>query len=141
MLGRLAASLDGPPYNLVLHTAPLREQVDGTYHWHWEIHPRLREIAGLELGTGLPVNPVSPEDAVEELLGRAAGGRWTGVDARRATRRASHEGGRLVFGPRARDPRRLLPDLVRSEPSWSSRPISTSRPLGRAVAAAAGPRR
>ena len=65
------ASLDGPPYNLVLHTAPLREQVDATYHWHWEIHPRLREIAGLELGTGLPVNPVSPEDAVEELLRQA----------------------------------------------------------------------
>ena len=71
VLARLATSLDGPPYNLVLHTAPLREQVDATYHWHWEIHPRLREIAGLELGTGLPVNPVSPEDAVEELLGRA----------------------------------------------------------------------
>jgi UDPglucose--hexose-1-phosphate uridylyltransferase len=71
VLSRLAASLDGPPYNLVLHTAPLREQVDATYHWHWEIHPRLRDIAGLELGTGLPVNPVSPEDAVEELLGRA----------------------------------------------------------------------
>jgi UDPglucose--hexose-1-phosphate uridylyltransferase len=71
VLGKLAGALDGPPYNLVLHTAPLREQVDGTYHWHWEIHPRLREIAGLELGTGLPVNPVSPEDAVEELLGRA----------------------------------------------------------------------
>ena len=71
VLGRLATALDGPPYNLVLHTAPLREQVDATYHWHWEIHPRLREIAGLELGTGLPVNPVSPEDAVEELLGRS----------------------------------------------------------------------
>jgi UDPglucose--hexose-1-phosphate uridylyltransferase len=68
---RLAGSLDGPPYNLVLHSAPLREQVDATYHWHWEIHPRLREIAGLELGTGLPVNPVSPEDAVEELLSDA----------------------------------------------------------------------
>ncbi len=67
VLGRLAATLDGPPYNLVLHTAPLREQVDSTYHWHWEVHPRLREIAGLELGTGLPVNPVSPEDAVDEL--------------------------------------------------------------------------
>ncbi len=79
VLERLASALDGPPYNLVLHTAPLREQVDGTYHWHWEIHPRLREIAGLELGTGLPVNPVSPEDAVEELLGRAAdGGGGTG---------------------------------------------------------------
>ncbi|MDQ6793667.1 MAG: hypothetical protein M3067_02365 [Chloroflexota bacterium] len=71
VLSGLAAALDGPPYNLVLHTAPLREQVDATYHWHWEIHPRLREIAGLELGTGLPVNPVSPEDAVEELLAAA----------------------------------------------------------------------
>jgi len=71
VLGGLAASLDGPPYNLVLHTAPLRERVDATFHWHWEVHPRLREIAGLELGTGLPVNPVSPEAAVEELLERA----------------------------------------------------------------------
>jgi UDPglucose--hexose-1-phosphate uridylyltransferase len=69
---RLLDALDGPPYNLVLHTAPLRERVDDTYHWHWEIHPRLREIAGLELGTGLPVNPVSPEAAVEVLL-QAAG--------------------------------------------------------------------
>ena len=75
VLGRLSASLSGPPYNLVLHSAPLREQVDATYHWHWEIHPRLREIAGLELGTGLPVNSVSPEDAVEELrTGRAEEG-------------------------------------------------------------------
>jgi UDPglucose--hexose-1-phosphate uridylyltransferase len=67
VLGRLAW-LDGPPHNLVLHAAPLRQRVDATYHWHWEIHPRLREIAGLELGTGLPVNPVSPEEAVEELM-------------------------------------------------------------------------
>ena len=73
VLGGLAASLDGPPYNLVLHTAPLRERVDATFHWHWEVHPRLREVAGLELGTGLPVNPVSPEAAVEELLERAGG--------------------------------------------------------------------
>ena len=74
VLGILARTLDGPPYNLILHTAPLRERVDATYHWHWEIHPRLRDIAGLELGTGLPVNPVSPEDAVEELLARASAG-------------------------------------------------------------------
>ena len=73
VLGRLA-TLDGPPYNLVLHTAPLRESVDTTFHWHWEIHPRLRAIAGLEVGTGLPVNPVSPEEAVDELL-RGTGAR------------------------------------------------------------------
>jgi UDPglucose--hexose-1-phosphate uridylyltransferase len=84
VLGRLA-QLDGPPYNLVLHTAPLGGQVEATYHWHWEIHPRLREIAGLELGTGLPVNPVSPEEAVDQLLHRLAPGaederdRWPGT--------------------------------------------------------------
>jgi UDPglucose--hexose-1-phosphate uridylyltransferase len=73
---RLLDTLDGPPYNLVLHTAPLHESVRETYHWHWEIHPRLRDIAGLELGTGLPVNPISPEEAVDELLAvtRAASG-------------------------------------------------------------------
>jgi UDPglucose--hexose-1-phosphate uridylyltransferase len=68
---RLLDALDGPPYNLVLHTSPLHQRVEETYHWHWEIHPRLREIAGLELGTGLPVNPVSPEQAVAELRSRA----------------------------------------------------------------------
>jgi UDPglucose--hexose-1-phosphate uridylyltransferase len=73
---RLLDILDGPPYNLVLHTAPLHENVRETYHWHWEIHPRLRDIAGLELGTGLPVNPISPEEAVDELTAatRAAAG-------------------------------------------------------------------
>jgi UDPglucose--hexose-1-phosphate uridylyltransferase len=64
----LLASLGGPAYNLVLHSAPLRERVEETYHWHWEIHPRLREIAGLELGTGLPVNPIAPEQVARELL-------------------------------------------------------------------------
>jgi galactose-1-phosphate uridylyltransferase len=73
VLGRLSRALDSPPYNLVLHSAPSRERVDATFHWHWEVHPRLREIAGLELGAGLPVNPVSPEAAVEELLERASG--------------------------------------------------------------------
>lgn len=64
---RALSVLDHPPYNLVLHTAPAKERVDETYHWHWELHPRLREIAGLELGAGLPVNPVSPEEAVQQL--------------------------------------------------------------------------
>jgi UDPglucose--hexose-1-phosphate uridylyltransferase len=67
---RLLNVLDGPPYNLVLHTAPLHERVDETYHWHWEIHPRLRVIAGLERATALAVNPVAPEYAAEVLRDR-----------------------------------------------------------------------
>jgi galactose-1-phosphate uridylyltransferase len=73
---RMLGTLGGPAYNLVLHTSPLHEDVSETFHWHWEIHPRLREIGGLELGTGLPVNPISPDEAVDELLAstRAASG-------------------------------------------------------------------
>ena len=64
---RALRAIGMPPYNLMLHTAPLRERVDGTYHWHWELHPRLRPIGGLELASGIPVVPISPEEAVAEL--------------------------------------------------------------------------
>ena len=114
---KLLSVLDWPPYNLVLHTAPLHERVDETYHWHWEIHPRLREIAGLELGTGLPVNPVSPEEAVDELLaaarkavgdtetstGLAVGRSWDSVPAGRSCDAAGPV--RAVGGPSHRHSR------------------------------------
>jgi UDPglucose--hexose-1-phosphate uridylyltransferase len=63
-------ALGNPPYNLFLHTAPAGERLDQTFHWHWEIHPRLRVIAGLERATALAVNPVAPEYAAEVLRAR-----------------------------------------------------------------------
>jgi UDPglucose--hexose-1-phosphate uridylyltransferase len=65
-LGSLGA-LGDPPYNLFLHTAPAGERLDQTFHWHWELHPRLRVIAGLEGATALAVNPAAPEFAAEVL--------------------------------------------------------------------------
>jgi UDPglucose--hexose-1-phosphate uridylyltransferase len=65
-LGALEA-LGDPPYNLFLHTAPAGERLDQTFHWHWELHPRLRVIAGLERATALAVNPAAPEFAAEVL--------------------------------------------------------------------------
>jgi UDPglucose--hexose-1-phosphate uridylyltransferase len=69
-LRRTLRALDGlgdPPYNLFLHTAPAGERLDQTFHWHWELHPRLRVIAGLERATALAVNPAAPEYAAEFL--------------------------------------------------------------------------
>ena len=66
-------ALGDPPYNLFLHTAPVGERLDETFHWHWELHPRLRVIAGLERATALAVNPAAPEYAamvLREHLGR-----------------------------------------------------------------------
>jgi len=65
-LGALEA-LGDPPYNLFLHTAPAGERLDAAYHWHWEVHPRLRVIAGLERATALAVNPAAPEFAADVL--------------------------------------------------------------------------
>ena len=62
-------ALGNPPYNLFLHTSPAGERLDQTFHWHWEVHPRLRVIAGLGRATALAVNPVAPEYAAEVLRG------------------------------------------------------------------------
>ena len=53
--------LDEPrPANLWLHEAG---------HWHLELLPRLSVFATLELGAGLYVNTVAPEEAARALRG------------------------------------------------------------------------
>jgi UDPglucose--hexose-1-phosphate uridylyltransferase len=64
-LGRLARRFtQGPPLNLWIRTAPR-----GAEHFCWRIDivPRLSAIAGLELGSGLHLNCVTPEQAAAEL--------------------------------------------------------------------------
>ena len=58
------AARRAPPLNLWVRTAP-----SGAEHFCWriEIQPRLTHIAGLELGTGVNLNIVSPEQAAAEL--------------------------------------------------------------------------
>jgi UDPglucose--hexose-1-phosphate uridylyltransferase len=51
--------IQGPvPVNAWLHNG---------VHWHLELVPRLTVIAGIELGAGIYVNPLAPEDAAEHL--------------------------------------------------------------------------
>ena len=46
------------PLNAWLHDGP---------HWHLELFPRTTRLAGLELGAGVYINPVSPDQAAAEL--------------------------------------------------------------------------
>jgi UDPglucose--hexose-1-phosphate uridylyltransferase len=64
---RLGAALNDPPFNFMLHTAPLREPTLDYFHWHLEIIPKLTRVAGFEWGTGFFINPVPPEDATAAL--------------------------------------------------------------------------
>ncbi len=66
-LQRLDAALDRPPYNLVLHTAPLSDDDLPYFHWHLEIMPKLTRVAGFEIGSGFYINPTPPEDAAQFL--------------------------------------------------------------------------
>ena len=66
-LRRMERVLQRPPFNFMLHTAPLREGPLDHFHWHLEIIPKLTSVAGYEWGTGFFINPVPPEDAAAAL--------------------------------------------------------------------------
>ena len=67
VMARIDWALERPPYNLVLHTAPFSGDADVAFHWHLEVIPRVIRWSGLEWGTGIPRNPVSPEEAARVL--------------------------------------------------------------------------
>ncbi len=67
-LKRLHASLGDVAYNLVIHAAPYRSL--GNFHWHVHLVPKLTTKAGFELGTGVSINIVSPEQAASDLTGK-----------------------------------------------------------------------
>jgi len=67
VLQRMDRALESPPYNLVVHTAPIFEDASAFYHWHVEIIPKLTPVAGFEWGTGFYINPTAPEEAAEVL--------------------------------------------------------------------------
>jgi UDPglucose--hexose-1-phosphate uridylyltransferase len=71
-LRALYRALGDPAYNLVLHEAPLRDSCEDYWHWHIEILPRLSTAAGFELGTGIWINAMLPEDAAAHLRSFAA---------------------------------------------------------------------
>jgi len=57
--------LDLPPYNFMIHTSPINNEINDHYHWHIEILPKLTKIAGFEWGSGFHINPTPPEEAAQ----------------------------------------------------------------------------
>ncbi len=66
-LMRIKKVLRDPPYNFIIHTAPLRDGGSDDYHWHLELMPKLANVAGFEWGSGFYINPTSPEFAAKCL--------------------------------------------------------------------------
>lgn len=55
------------PLNWYIHTLPATNKDSSSYHWHLEITPRLANYGGFELGSGVIIDIMSPEDAAEYL--------------------------------------------------------------------------
>jgi UDPglucose--hexose-1-phosphate uridylyltransferase len=66
-LRRMNRVLKEPPFNFMLHTAPLHDGPLAYFHWHLEVIPKLTKVAGFEWGSGFFINPVPPEDAAAAL--------------------------------------------------------------------------
>ena len=87
----LEVQLRDPDYNFFIHTAPIRDKSArsamphsvaggekyGHYHRHIEIQPKTSIAAGFELGTGVEVNVVDPDDAAAMLRGDKSASRKT----------------------------------------------------------------
>ena len=66
-LMKIKKALKDPPYNFIIHTAPIRDGINEEFHWHLEIMPKLSQVAGFEWGSGFYINPTSPELAAKYL--------------------------------------------------------------------------
>jgi UDPglucose--hexose-1-phosphate uridylyltransferase len=70
-LAKIRSVYDHVAYNVIFHTAPFRS--NATFHWHIHIIPKLTTQAGFELGTGVSINVIAPEEASEILSAKEDG--------------------------------------------------------------------
>ncbi|MEK7084914.1 MAG: DUF4931 domain-containing protein, partial [Patescibacteria group bacterium] len=64
---KLKEALNDPDYNFFIHTAPVSGKKFANYHWHMEILPRTATYGGVELGTGMEIIKMPPEEAARML--------------------------------------------------------------------------
>lgn len=55
--------LGNPDFNYIIHSAPIEDENKDYYLWHVQILPRLNTIAGFELGSGVYITTMLPEES------------------------------------------------------------------------------
>jgi UDPglucose--hexose-1-phosphate uridylyltransferase len=67
VLAKLYYGLQNPDFNFTIRTAPAECVGVRYFHWYMSVIPRLTRTAGFELGSGMFINTVIPEEAAEFL--------------------------------------------------------------------------
>jgi len=55
--------LGDPDFNYIIHSAPIEDDSKDYYLWHIQILPRLATMAGFELGSGIYISTMLPEQS------------------------------------------------------------------------------
>lgn len=66
---RLGRAIDRIPFQLMVHSAPLRGPDDAAWRWHVRLLPAVTRPAGFEVMTGCNINATPPEEAAAYLRG------------------------------------------------------------------------
>ncbi|MBI2670212.1 MAG: galactose-1-phosphate uridylyltransferase [Candidatus Yanofskybacteria bacterium] len=70
ILKKIQLALKNPDYNFFVHTAPLEDtviDVHDFYTWHVEVLPKISTFGAFELGSGIDVNIIDPDEAAKLL--------------------------------------------------------------------------
>ncbi|MFQ6122138.1 MAG: galactose-1-phosphate uridylyltransferase [Dehalococcoidales bacterium] len=62
---KLYLGLNNPDFNYIIDTAPQGDEYEEYYRWHLRIVPRLTEIAGFEIGSGIDICTAVPEKTAQ----------------------------------------------------------------------------
>ncbi|HVI06986.1 MAG TPA: galactose-1-phosphate uridylyltransferase [Candidatus Binatia bacterium] len=69
LLAKIYVGLENPDLNFTIRSGPSDYTGARHFHWYVSVIPRLTRLAGFELGSGMFINTVLPEDAAEFLRG------------------------------------------------------------------------
>jgi UDPglucose--hexose-1-phosphate uridylyltransferase len=67
VLFKIYKGLDDPDYNYIVHSAPVGDDDVKYFHWYLSILPRLTTPAGFEMGSGIYINVMAPEQCAQML--------------------------------------------------------------------------
>lgn len=66
-LGKLYHGLGNPDFNLSIRSIPTNDRNTEYFHWYMAIVPRVSKTAGFEMGSGMFINTVLPEESAAFL--------------------------------------------------------------------------
>jgi UDPglucose--hexose-1-phosphate uridylyltransferase len=67
LISKISKCLDDPDYNYVIRSSPVGEENARYLHWYIVMIPKITTPAGFEIGSGIYINSVAPEDSARFL--------------------------------------------------------------------------